>query len=104
MYDKAYAICYKHHEEIMIIYIRLVFLPALHVIYQLVSALELRVSCTNPSICWYTLSPVLQIRCRVTPTCDRMTLQRTYGYHDDVIKWKHFRVTGPLCGEFAGHR
>ena len=19
--------------------------------------------------------------------------------HDDVIKWKHFRVTGPLCGE-----
>ena len=18
--------------------------------------------------------------------------------HDDVIKWKHFRVTGPLCG------
>ena len=25
-------------------------------------------------------------------------------FHDDVIKWKHFRVTGPLCGEFAGHR
>ena len=25
-------------------------------------------------------------------------------YHDDVIKWKHFRVTGPLCGEFTGHR
>ena len=24
--------------------------------------------------------------------------------HDDVIKWKHFRVTGPLCGEFTGHR
>ena len=23
-------------------------------------------------------------------------------YHDDVIKWKHFRVTGQLCGEFAG--
>ena len=22
--------------------------------------------------------------------------------HDDVIKWKHFRVTGPLCGEFTG--
>ena len=20
--------------------------------------------------------------------------------HDDVIKWKQFRVTGPLCGEF----
>ena len=25
-------------------------------------------------------------------------------YHDDVIKWKHFRVTGPLWGEFTGHR
>ena len=24
--------------------------------------------------------------------------------HDDVIKWKHFRVTGPLRGEFTGHR
>ena len=24
--------------------------------------------------------------------------------HDDVIKWKHFRVTGPLCEEFTGHR
>ena len=23
---------------------------------------------------------------------------------DDVIKWKHFRVTGPLCGEVTGHR
>ena len=23
---------------------------------------------------------------------------------DDVIKWKHFRVTGPLWGEFTGHR
>ena len=27
---------------------------------------------------------------------------RTGLNHDDVIKWKHFRVTGPLCGEFAG--
>ena len=25
-------------------------------------------------------------------------------WHDDVIKWKHFRVVGPLCGEFTGHR
>ena len=24
-------------------------------------------------------------------------------HHDDVIKW-NFRVTGPLCGEFTGHR
>ena len=24
--------------------------------------------------------------------------------HDDVIKWKHFRVTGPLWGESTGDR
>ena len=24
--------------------------------------------------------------------------------HDDVIKWKHYYVTDPLCGEFTGHR
>ena len=24
--------------------------------------------------------------------------------HDDVIKWKHFCVTGPLWGESTGHR
>ena len=24
--------------------------------------------------------------------------------HDDVMKWKHFYVTGPLCREFTGHR
>ena len=22
--------------------------------------------------------------------------------HDDVMKWKHFPVTGYLCGEFTG--
>ena len=26
------------------------------------------------------------------------------GLHDYVIKWKHFRVTGPLWGESTGHR
>ena len=24
--------------------------------------------------------------------------------NDDVIKWKHFRVAGPLREEFTGHR
>ena len=24
--------------------------------------------------------------------------------HDDVIKWRHFSVTGHLCREFTGHR
>ena len=34
--------------------------------------------------------------------CDELVL--THASHDDVIKWKHFRVTGPLCGEFTGPR
>ena len=24
--------------------------------------------------------------------------------YNEVIKWKHFRVTGPLCGGFTGHQ
>ena len=24
--------------------------------------------------------------------------------YDDVIEWKHFPLTGHLCGEFTGHR
>ena len=24
--------------------------------------------------------------------------------HDDVIKWEHLRVAGPLCAEFTGNR
>ena len=26
------------------------------------------------------------------------------GIHDDVIRWKYFRVTGPLWGESTGHQ
>ena len=29
---------------------------------------------------------------------------RVVYYHDDAIKWKQFRVTGHLCGEFTGPR
>ena len=31
-------------------------------------------------------------------------MTKLYDTHDDVIKWKHFHVTDPLCGEFTGHR
>ena len=31
-------------------------------------------------------------------------LQKLAVKHDDVFKWKHFRVTGHLCGEFTDHR
>ena len=31
-------------------------------------------------------------------------LTKNWCIHDDVVKWKHFRVTGPLCREFTGHR
>ena len=30
--------------------------------------------------------------------------QGEHTIHDDVIKWKYFRVTGPLYGEFTAHR
>ena len=30
-------------------------------------------------------------------------LHCTIAYHDDVINWKLFRLTSPLCGEFTGH-
>ena len=35
---------------------------------------------------------------------DRVAGKSGWWIHDDVIKWKHFRVTGPLCGESIGHR
>ena len=31
-------------------------------------------------------------------------INRFYHRHDDVTKWKHYRVTGHLCGEFTGDR
>ena len=33
-----------------------------------------------------------------------MLLAKLIRFHDDVIKWKHFRLTGPLWGEFTGDR
>ena len=39
--------------------------------------------------------PVMRVECEEWTSWKR---------HDDVIKWKHFRVNGPLCREFTGHR
>ena len=53
--------------------------------------------------CWcrvmITLEVILvsQLNCIALP-CNKAAT------HDDVIKWKHFRVTGLLCGEFTAHR
>ena len=54
---------------------------------------------------------VCEYNCRAIVFCQRLTPQdiqyqwnENRLYHDDVIKLKHFRVTGPLCGEFTGHR
>ena len=38
-------------------------------------------------------------QCLCRPPC-----YTSHKYHDDVIKWKYFRVTGHLCGEFTGPR
>ena len=39
------------------------------------------------------------IRHKNLQTCGLFLVRIT---HDDVINWKHFRVTRPLCGEFTG--
>ena len=35
--------------------------------------------------------------------CERLLWLLYRTLHDDVIKWIHFRITGPLCGEFWRH-
>ena len=42
--------------------------------------------------------------CYITVNKARYRMYQNADKHDDVIKWKHFRVTGPLCGEFTGLR
>ena len=41
---------------------------------------------------------------RHTTQCRSMDSKKYPTEHDDVIKWKHFRVAGPLSGEFTGNR
>ena len=48
--------------------------------------------------CWCLLSPS-PWPCRLH--WNRHVILMRF-WHDDVIKWKHFRVTGHLCGEFTG--
>ena len=36
--------------------------------------------------------------------CERLLWLLYRTLHDDVIKWIHFRVTGPLCEKFTSHR
>ena len=40
--------------------------------------------------------------CQRERSCGRTFPRDFPSGHDDVIKWKHFRVTGPLCREFTG--
>ena len=34
----------------------------------------------------------------------RFEINTNIAVNDDANKYKHFRVSGPLCGEFTGHR
>ena len=57
---------------------------------------------------WYTGQYIL-VTCTVYPrdythSSGFIVLCVYCGYHDDVIKWKFFCVTGHLCGEFTGPR
>ena len=56
-----------------------------------------------------TLEYPLQLKCDVVANepCTMRSRCNTVNFlqnHYDVIKWKHFRVTGHLCGEFTRHR
>ena len=51
------------------------------------------------SLFWFTLYEIS----RVSKTGHHAERYLS-GTHDDVIKWKLFRVTGHLCGEFTGLR
>ena len=70
---------------------------------------------TNLAIRVHHKSALKPFDCRlmeITHTClnykDSLTKPSvsvySIGFHDDVIKWNIFRVTGHLWGEFAGHR
>ena len=44
---------------------------------------------------------ITNIQCYSVLTCRKYAWQVN---NYDVIKWKHFPIIGPLCGEFLGHR
>ena len=58
----------------------------------------------RPSACRYQYKRYLWQRRRHRLRGLVSTTRALLQYHDDVIKWKHFRVTGPLCGVFTGDR
>ena len=50
-------------------------------------------------------------RANIVSRGNQIVIASQFGYNlspkhikHDVIKWKHCRLTGPLCGEFTGHR
>ena len=51
---------------------------------------------------------LLQLKCNMVANehCTMRSRCNTVNFpqNHDVIKWKHFRVTGHLCGDFTGHR
>ena len=66
---------------------------------------QLKSYCTYPSNTISIVARRLQSSCGGSPGIDPRPDQATFlGDHDDVIKWKHCSVTGPLCGEFTGHQ
>ena len=56
----------------------------------------------NPS--FLNISVCTEFKKYIRPAVDAFEWHHFAPSHDDVIKWKHFRVTGHLCGEFIGPR
>ena len=53
------------------------------------------------SVKWCPLCLHLNVLIGKMPVMMKIITQTIH--HDDVIKWKHFCVTGPLRGESTGH-
>ena len=61
---------------------------------------------------WAAVNKMIQLQMQIMlPMWDHgcniigiIKCQKRFRGHDDVIKWKYFRVTGPLRGESTGHR
>ena len=56
-------------------------------------------------VCWYGIHYMQEIqKNRRHENFFFKSVSFNHFFNDDVIKWKHFRVTGHLCGEFTDLR
>ena len=66
--------------------------------------LHTEIGSVNYILCWmWTNLHVDWDCCYITRRQKLKTNSAMPLYHDDIIKWNTFHITGPLCGVFTGH-